>query len=291
MILVSKPSKPFELTSKMTARRHVVIKAYAEEIKALYETIKNSSQDDIPAPVSWNVEFTKEFVKKVVEKVMKLQLADDVDFFLEGCDRYGPMFLSFTDSSFPYLPTYVVVSSLQATYIRNAIIHALRKSSDIPTAHLPNNFVYSNPTIISLSSFILAFLASASASSDSIIEAKISAMQSLLETYTATFPSHLPQGRETAANIDEIVLLTGTTGRLGAHLLAQLSARKSVARVYALNRTGTGSIVERQRTAFESWGLDIGLLSDDKIVLVEADFSKKDLGVGAGLFSEVCRQL
>lgn len=86
----------------MTARRHVVIRAYADEIEALYETIKNSTQEDIPAPDSWNSESTKDFVRKVVEKVMKLQLADTVDFFLEGCDRYAPTFTSFTDSSFPY---------------------------------------------------------------------------------------------------------------------------------------------------------------------------------------------
>lgn len=94
MIIVSKPSKPFELTSKMTPRRHVVIKTYTEEIEALYETVKNSAQEDIPAPEYWTAESTKEFVKKVVTKVMELELADDSDFFLEGCDRY--VFLSST---------------------------------------------------------------------------------------------------------------------------------------------------------------------------------------------------
>lgn len=71
----------------MTARRHVVIKTYAEEIEALYETIKNSSQEDIPPPDSWSDESTKNFVRKVVERVMQLELADNSDFFLEGCDR------------------------------------------------------------------------------------------------------------------------------------------------------------------------------------------------------------
>nr|WGM49229.1 carboxylic acid reductase [Boreostereum vibrans] len=262
-ILVSKPSKPFELTSKMTARRHVVIKAYAEEIETLYETIKNSSQEDIPPRDSWSAESTKKFIRKVVERVMQLELDDNSDFFLEGCD------------------------SLQATYIRNSIIHALWKSSDIPTARLPNNFVYSNPTIASLSSFILSFLASDSASSHSIEEAKILAMQSMLETYASSFPSHSARGTAPAASVDEIVLLTGTTGRLGAHLLAQLLEKKSVARVYALNRAGVGNIEERQRATFDSWGLDVGLLRGDKVKLVEADFSKKDLGVGEGLFAEM----
>lgn len=180
-----------------------------------------------------------------------------------------------------------MVLSLQATYIRNAIIHALWKSSNIPTPRLPNNFVYANPTIASLSSFILSFLASDSASSSSITEAKVLAMESLVEAYTSTFPSHSAQAGVAAASVDEIVLLTGTTGRLGAHLLAQLLERKSVARVYALNRTGAGSIKERQRAAFESWELDVELLSGDKVKLIEADFSKKDLGVGEALFAEV----
>ena len=87
MIIVSKPSKPFELTSKLTPRRHVVIKSYSQEIKALYEKVKESAQEDIPAPGSWTVDSTIDYVRKVVNKVIKLQLSDDSDFFLEGCDR------------------------------------------------------------------------------------------------------------------------------------------------------------------------------------------------------------
>ena len=87
MIIVADPAKPFEYTPKGTPRRHVVIKAYDAEIKALYEAIADSSQTDIPAPETWTEDATLVFVRTVVEKVMKRQLAKDDDIFQEGCDR------------------------------------------------------------------------------------------------------------------------------------------------------------------------------------------------------------
>lgn len=87
MIIVADPAKPFEYTPKGTPRRHVVIKAYDAEIKALYEAIADSSQTDIPAPETWTEDATLVFVRTVVEKVMKRQLANDDDIFQEGCDR------------------------------------------------------------------------------------------------------------------------------------------------------------------------------------------------------------
>lgn len=113
-------------------------------------------------------------------------------------------------------------------------------------------------------------------------------MEAMLKTYTTAFPTHTSKGKAAASSVDEIVLLTGTTGRLGAHLLAQLLERKSVSKVYALDRPGAESQEDRQRKAFESWGLDLRLLSSGKLIPVETDCSKKDLGVGKALFNEVC---
>ena len=45
--------------------------------------------------------------------------------------------------------------SLQATYIRNTVLHALRQSSRVALHALPANFVYDNPTIAALTAFIL----------------------------------------------------------------------------------------------------------------------------------------
>ena len=88
----------------------------------------------------------------------------------------------------------------------------------------------------------------------------------------------------------ETVLVTGTTGRLGSHLLAQLLARPDVARVYALNRPALGasrSIEERTRSAFKLWGLDESLLTSDKVVLLVGDLTKAKFGLEAHVYDEV----
>lgn len=87
MIIVSRPSKPFEFNSKGGPRRHAIISKYDPEIQALYAAVQESSQADIAAPGEWTEESVVQFVRRVVTKVMGLELEDDMDLFQQGCDR------------------------------------------------------------------------------------------------------------------------------------------------------------------------------------------------------------
>lgn len=79
---------------------------------------------------------------------------------------------------------------------------------------------------------------------------------------------------------DATILLTGTTGALGSHLLAQLLAGTDVSRVYALNRSHpTQTLATRQAESFVEQGLDRTLLGLEKLVLLEADVSQRELGL------------
>lgn len=64
-----------------------MINEYEPEIQALYATIKESTQPDITVPENWDEVSVVEFVRRVVTKVMELELEDEADLFLEGCDR------------------------------------------------------------------------------------------------------------------------------------------------------------------------------------------------------------
>jgi len=93
------------------------------------------------------------------------------------------------------------------------------------------------------------------------------------------------QVREDSAStsaVCDVVLVTGTTGRLGSQLLAALATRPDVKTVYALNRAPASDIEERQRKAFESWGLDPEILHSGKIILLTADLAKAILWTGRG---------
>lgn len=87
MIIVSTASKPFEYTAKGTPRRQLIINSYAEEIKAAYAAVDNTSVQGVKPPTAWNIDSVKEFIRSVVKKELPYEVDDDDDFFQAGADR------------------------------------------------------------------------------------------------------------------------------------------------------------------------------------------------------------
>ncbi|KAG2004326.1 CurK protein, variant 2 [Coprinopsis cinerea AmutBmut pab1-1] len=75
------------------------------------------------------------------------------------------------------------------------------------------------------------------------------------------------------------VIVTGTTGSLGSHLLQRLVQDDTVERIFALNRPGSSSLLERQQRGFDRLRLPSHLLSSRKLMLLEVDFLKNDYGL------------
>ncbi|KAI0050783.1 acetyl-CoA synthetase-like protein [Auriscalpium vulgare] len=263
MILVAKLSKPFEYTVKGQPRRPAILRTYEDEIQALYGAVENSSQIDIEPPKSWDDAETLIFVRSVVQNVLKADITDADDLFQAGCD------------------------SLQATAIRNAISHALRKTNQ-PVVVLSSNVVYANPTISQLQSFIINLLRPTADETDTQGKTE-RLMRDLVEKYTANFPhrSPNPDARIPSA-VDEVVLITGTTGRLGSQLLAQLLRKPNVTRVFAVNRAGKTSTVARQRDAFKTWGLDESILHVPALTFIDTDLAAHNLGLSNEIYAQLC---
>lgn len=121
--------------------------------------------------------------------------------------------------------------------------------------------------------------------------ARIAEMQALLTKYTADFPSRPAQTAASTGPTEAVVLVTGTTGWLGCYLLEALTRAPSVSRVYAVNRADRGGrgLRERQGEALRDKGIDGNLLDVGKVVLVEADLTKKHFGLPEVDFREVGR--
>ncbi|KAG0151604.1 hypothetical protein CROQUDRAFT_86633 [Cronartium quercuum f. sp. fusiforme G11] len=70
-----------------------------------------------------------------------------------------------------------------------------------------------------------------------------------------------------------VVLITGTTGGLGAHILEHMLKTRAAVRIFGLNRSVIGgpSATDRQKTAFQSRGLDANLLEDPIFTLIAAN--------------------
>lgn len=263
MIIVASPSKPFSYTAKHTPRRHVIIADYEDEIEQTYAKVNESTQSDLSPPSLWSFANTLEFVRSVVQKVLEHEVADTDDLFIRGCD------------------------SLQATWIRNSLLHALRETSNVNTRAIPGNFVYNNPSVAALATFISDLVNSDGQNDEAAKKLAIAAMLAMADKYSARFPKHVPSA---PAPKQDVVLLTGTSGRLGACILASLVKTPQVARVYAVNRKSATPIEGRQRAILDEQGYNAEeILNSNKVVFVDSNLDGEYLDLPLDLYEQVSR--
>ncbi|KAJ7233038.1 hypothetical protein C8J57DRAFT_1090832 [Mycena rebaudengoi] len=260
MIIVAKPSKKFTYTAKMTARRQAIIADYASEISNLYATVEETTQSNITPPEQWDPTSTLDFVREVIRNVMTNSVEDDEDIFQHGCD------------------------SLQATWIRNALLRALRDSAQLDTRRSTHNFVYDYPSISGLALFIFSLV---SGTEHTPVDNKVSVIHGKVSSYTRDFPLHIGE-MDLPSSSEKVVMITGTTGELGCYLLAVLVADNSVSRIYALNRSlRDSSVLCRQSQALVDRGLDPTIVDSQKLVLLEADISSLRFDVEESVYREM----
>lgn len=179
--------------------------------------------------------------------------------------------------------------------MRNSLVHALRQSPYAGrVAEIGQRFVYSNPTIAQLTSALVALVSndSGTTSNEAIIQKRVDTIESLVSEFTANFPIHHPDpARFKGPEGGEVVMITGTTGGLGAQLIATFAANPVVKKIYAINRSSKQSLEERQREALVERGLDATVLDGDKVVLVEGNTEKADFDISEELYEEVGHSL
>ncbi|KAH8100027.1 acetyl-CoA synthetase-like protein [Cristinia sonorae] len=267
MILVTTPRKPFHYTAKNTPRRQAIVKDYEREIEALYAAAEETTQaNQISPPDRWDFTSTTSFVRLVVSRVVAFSFDDTDDLFQKGCD------------------------SLQATWIRNSLLHALRENGSVNTKGIPSTFVYQYPTVVGLAQYITSLGSPSSqeytngaANASQVV---VDAMLAMVEKYRINLPKHVPS---TPAPSKDIVLVTGTTGSLGCIILSNLLHTPEVGHVFALNRGNEEgrSLLERQRERLVEWGMDPEVTQSPKVTFVEADMTMDKLGLSPDLYEKI----
>lgn len=155
-------------------------------------------------------------------------------------------------------------------------------------AELPQNLVYAHPSVATLAQYITHAATGEAQAPPSSVSAT-SDMQALVDELTQDFQAHTPS-LPAAPHGVEVVLVTGTTGSLGAHILNTLVSVPSVVRIYALNRpdkSGRRSVRERQLRAFEEHGIDSTIVHSSKLVLLEGDTTLTGLGVSSREYENI----
>ncbi|KAG1726867.1 putative aminoadipate reductase [Suillus paluster] len=277
MILVARRDKPVSRTMKGTIQRKAALQAYEQEINALYDVVGLSHEvGDNTLPSQWTqIELESWLLSQAVN--VRTDLNPIVDLFAQGFD------------------------SLSATYLRNRLISALRRSSEPGmqkiSSLITQNIIFENPTIQSLARKVAALIKCSNGTPvDSVRDAHIKGIGAMIEKYSAEFlklDSGSMERPTKRARLDggRVVLLTGSTGTLGSYMLADLLGRPEVSTVYLLNRfsaaSGTYSSL-RQLKAFEERGLNTRLLTASrKIFYLEGDISQDSLGLAAPTYERL----
>jgi acyl carrier protein len=118
---------------------------------------------------------------------------------------------------------------------------------------------------------------------------KVSEMRSLVAKYTSGFKIPKTLLPSSLSSRDCVVLITGTTGVVGAHLLECLLHVPQITRIFLLNRTkpGTPTMLERHQDIFQAQSLDPTGLETDKVVYLEGTLDKDYFGLSTDTFNEV----
>ncbi|RPD67101.1 acetyl-CoA synthetase-like protein [Lentinus tigrinus ALCF2SS1-7] len=261
MIMVASPSKPFTYNIKGYPKRTIILREYQDDIEALYAQVEQTAQSDVAAPQTWDVGSTRAFVRTVVERVVQRSLADDADLFRNGCD------------------------SLQATWIRNTILRAVREYSRAAAQRLPMNVVFQAPSITTLTEAVLRAVHESSSTTPAPPGTSPDTLIQLAEESSSDLPPRPAKLHPREATKD-VVLITGTTGGFGCDVLEHLLRDEQVAKVYALNRAGTQAM-ERQRAQFRKRALEEGLLDSPKFLMVEASLDVPGFGLSPDLLEEI----
>ena len=169
----------------------------------------------------------------------------------------------------------------------------MRNASEIEvqeaSAQIPQHFIFEHPTLYELAEAISELAGGATNDQDRV--STVDAINAMLDKYSAGLPAVALKAKTTRSENDKIVvLLTGSTGNVGSHLLAALLAEPRVSKVYTLNRLLSGSVnatVDRQRASFEVLNLPVALLSHEKYVPLLGNLNTDAFGLEQTVYEQV----
>jgi hypothetical protein len=221
-----------------------------------------STSDSVEAPSNWEIQGVQDWLMMQVEDLCHNSVDLCQDIFDHGFD------------------------SLCATILRRRITSALQKDNSVVASHLiSQNTIYNHPTVARLADHIVGLVQNPTENGNDISHE--SAIEDMIAVYSKGLDTPVSSKSDPAPQT--VVLLTGSTGNLGAQLLASLLMNESVATVYALNRPSSQmSIQKRHRERFQDKELDVNLLSSDRLVLLKGEFFQPKLGLLDDVYNMVC---
>lgn len=260
LVMVADVEKPFPRSGKGSIQRGLALKAYNEEIDALYERADEVDEEDAaPLDFSTSDATTQSIIHMMGDKIGVKDVKSDTDFFSLGVDSLQVMTIS-----------KVLRSSFAVVGV------------DIGADSLAPRVVYANPTAELLAGYLRSLALDGGDHVQDEIARELKTFNALVSKYTNDLPDPRP-GKPAPLDEGQTVLLTGTTGSLGAYLLDGLCTNPHVSKIVALNRGGDGG-KSRQAGVSSSRGLGCDF---SKVEFLSADLSLPDLGLGSAKYDEL----
>ncbi|KAM0209141.1 hypothetical protein ACHAQD_011306 [Fusarium lateritium] len=250
LVTLSDPAMPFLRAGKGTVQRSSTVKLYSDFIDLFYQKAEADGSADVS--ITLDLENERTLTNSIIG-VFEVEL---------GVENLGP------DTDF----FSVGVDSLKVMTATNLLRSALKKA-DIDTTTIAARVIYSHPTPSALAKYILSIKGGKADQDDD--SKQILETQRLVSKYTENMPKPRAEKQKTLDK-DQTVMITGTTGSLGAYMLDQLCQLPSVNKVIALNRDKDGGF-SRQHSVNESRGLTQDL---SKVEFLYADLSLPDMNLG-----------
>lgn len=245
MIVCMPAEASIPLADKESIIRAKVYTTYDPEIQAAYARLEEGSPDGVVL----DLPELEEFLIKSIQTEIGIPLTDSTtDFHQAGMD------------------------SLLAIRLRALILKHIKVDRQ-----LSQNVVFDTGNVQRLAQRILG--TGAHESEDRSEKEATSLMQELIEKYSRFSPRAISQ-----SPLGMNVLLTGPTGSLGAHLLANLLALPDVTRVYCIVRGEKPP--DRVRKSLQSRSLSVDHIAE-KAIIFSGDLSLPNLGIEATALDDI----
>ncbi|KJZ72782.1 hypothetical protein HIM_07857 [Hirsutella minnesotensis 3608] len=248
---LTSPDKPLPRSGKGSIQRAAALQLYSEEIDELYA---NAWSNTSAGPVDLNFENNDSLAKSIIDMLQsRLGAPDmeaDTDIFSVGID------------------------SAQVIQIGNMLrigLEAAKTPCDADT--VAPKVIYAHPSPSQMASYLMAVV-SGSGGGAPTEEDEVATSRELLEKYTKDLPAPV-SGKPEAVFDGQTVLLTGTTGSLGAYMLDMMTASPHVKKIVAMNRGSDGGRSRQPAVSGER-----GLSQDfSKVEFLGVDMSKPMFGL------------
>ncbi|KEP48049.1 putative acetyl-CoA synthetase-like protein [Rhizoctonia solani 123E] len=266
-VIIVDPARSLPRTPKGTVPRSAALKLYAHDIEEMYLELEKdtSAVEGVEPPQSWtSTKDVEDWISKSVQSLLGREVDVTGDLFQQGMD------------------------SLTATMLLRILKSSLHASSDpnvqSAATKINQQTIFGKPTVRQLAQLLVQLSENDDASVDPVAEA-LQNILAMIQKYDSDWPRQ--EARSVRPVQKERVVVTGTTGGLGSHLLAQLLESDRVEKVWAMNRKSSKGNREREVASFEDKQLDVSLLKSKKLVFMDTDLEDPKLGLRDEAYDEI----